>query len=52
MDPILFINFKSAGIIQLTRHNPFIVGAIGTNVVEMHMIQIKDISPSPDDGQL
>ena len=46
MDPILFINFKSAGIIQLTRHNPIIFCAIGTNVVGMHMIQIKTISPN------
>ena len=52
MDLILFISFNSAGIIQLTRHNPCIVGAIGTHVVEMQIIQIKYISPSSDYGTL
>ena len=50
--PILLISFKSADIIQLTRHNPCIVGAIGTHVVEMQMIQMKHISPSSDYGTL
>ena len=52
MDLIIFISFKSAGIIQLTRHNPCIVGAIGTNDAEMQMIQMKYISPSSDYGTL
>ena len=43
--PILLISFKSADIIQLTRHNPF-------SVEEMQMIQMKYISPSSDYGAL
>ena len=43
--PILLISFKSADIIQLTRHNTF-------SVEEMQMIQMKYISPSSDYGTL
>ena len=52
MDLILFISFNSAGTIQLTRHNPCIVGAIGTHVVEMQMIHIKYILLISDYGTL
>ena len=52
MDLNIFISFNSAGIIQLTMHNPCIVDAIGTHVVEKQIIQIKYISPSSDYGTL
>ena len=52
MDLNIFISFNFSGIIQLTGHNPCIVDAIGTHVVEKQIIQIKYISPSSDYGTL